>query len=160
MSAPLRRRAFASRRYVAPFSSLSCASLSFARCQRFAFVLALDLHHEESAARGGGCQGLGDRHHSSRVFDIARGQRALGGGQQSVGNAHQAALGERVARIELQRTAEQVHGVASGRRGELAALQGRFGLRQLLAQSFFEREDRRRRRARRNFFGCPDHGRR
>ena len=101
--------------------------------QRRAFVLALDLHHEEGAARGCGCECLGDRHHLSGVFDASGGDRALGGAQQPVGDADQAGLGERVAGIEFESAAEQFHRVAAGRRRELAALQRSFGLRELLA---------------------------
>jgi hypothetical protein len=52
-------------------------------------------------------------------------------------------LGQGVCRIELQRAAEQVHGALARRARELTALQGGFGLLQLVRQALFVRERRR-----------------
>ena len=76
---------------------------------------AVDLHHQERAARRGRREGFGDRHHAARIVGVACGQSAFRGGQKAVGHAHEATLGQRVARIHFLRGAEQVHGAASGR---------------------------------------------
>ena len=153
MSAPLRRRAFASLQVGGAFLELVLHVGVFRARERGAFVFALDLHHEERAARRRGRERLGDRDHLPGVFDAAGGDGALGGGQQTVGDPDQAGLGERVAGIELEGAAEQFHRVVPGRRREFAALQCGFGLRELIAESLLEGGRRRRgRSARRDFF--------
>ena len=92
-----------------------------------ALLFHLDLHHQEGAARRGRRERFRHGHHLAGIFGIAAGERALGGGQQAVRDAHQPGLGQGVGGIHFERAAEQLHGIPARRTGELAALQG--GLR-------------------------------
>ena len=153
MSAPLRQARVREPEVGGGFLELVLHVGVFRARERRAFVFALDLHHEERAARRRGSERLGDRDHLPCVFDAAGGDGALGGGQQTVGDPDQAGLGERVAGVELEGAAEQFHRVVPGRRRELAALQCGFSLRELIAETLLEGGRRRRgRSARRDFF--------
>ena len=109
--------------------------------QRRALVLQLDLHDEEGAARRGGRQRLGDVDHLLRVFGVAGGERAFGGGQQPVGDAYQAGLRERVRRDRdrARRGTARRHCVPAGLASS-PRCRADFGLREQLLEPLLARE--------------------
>src|SRR6185503_241625 len=113
--------------------------------ERGAFVFHFDLHGEKPGARGGGREGLGDVDQLPGFVRLAGGERGFRGGEHAISGAHLARLGKRVARIEVERSLEQVDGVLAGGTDKVAALQGGLGLREYFLEPLLARLHWRRR---------------